>query len=182
MSEKQMNEEENKRLGQMIFALARGDISALESIYTMMSKLLYAIGNAHFKQKADIEDAIHDLLILLYRNAHIFRKNKNACAWIVKMFQNSIRSRLRRCRTETEYLAAHAHAAAACEGKDDLKYIENHLFIRQIFEKLTDYEQDLMIYRYWGGFTIREVADILEKPKSTVESQLKNLEEKIRKF
>ena len=41
-----MNEEENKRLGQMIFALARGDISALESIYTMMSKLLYAIGNA----------------------------------------------------------------------------------------------------------------------------------------
>ena len=94
-----MNEEENKRLGQMIFALARGDISALESIYTMMSKLLYAIGNAHFKQKADIEDAIHDLLILLYRNAHKFRKNKNACAWIVKMFQNSIRSRLRRCLT-----------------------------------------------------------------------------------
>ena len=67
-------------------------------------------------------------------------------------------------------------------SKDDLKYIENHLFIRQIFEKLTDYEQDLMIYRYWGDLSIREVADILEKPKSTVESQLKNLEEKIRKF
>ena len=44
------------------------------------------------------------------------------------------------------------------------------------------YEQDLMIYRYWGDLSIREVADILEKPKSTVESQLKNLEEKIRKF
>ena len=39
-----------------------------------------------------------------------------------------------------------------------------------------------MIYRYWGDLSIREVADILEKPKSTVESQLKNLEEKIRKF
>lgn len=182
MNGNQMNEEENKRLGQLIFALARGEVSALESIYTMMAKLLYAIGNVHFKQKADIEDAIHDLLILLYHNAHKFRKNKNACAWIIKMFQNSIRSRLRRCQTEAEYLAAQAQSEAIRERKDESKYIENHLFIRQIFEKLTKYEQELVIYRYWGDLSIREVADILEKPKSTVESQLKNLQEKIRKF
>ena len=45
MSEKQMNEEENKRLGKMRYALALGDISALESIYAVMSKLLSSLVN-----------------------------------------------------------------------------------------------------------------------------------------
>ena len=55
-----MNEEDNKRLGLLIFALARGDVSVLEDIYLLMVKILYAIGNIYFNQKADIEDVIQD--------------------------------------------------------------------------------------------------------------------------
>ena len=47
-----------------------------------MAKILYSVGNIYYKQKADIEDAIQDLLIELYNKAKKFRVNKNACAWI----------------------------------------------------------------------------------------------------
>lgn len=74
-----MNEEANKRLGNLIFSLAHGNIAALADIYMLMVKILYAVGNIYFTQRADIEDAIQDLLILLYDNAHKFKRNKNAC-------------------------------------------------------------------------------------------------------
>lgn len=59
-----MNEEDNKRLGRLIFALACGNISVLDEIYQMLAKLLYAVGNIYYSQRADIEDAIQDLLFI----------------------------------------------------------------------------------------------------------------------
>lgn len=52
-----MNEEDNKRLGRLIFALACGNISVLDEIYQMLAKLLYAVGNIYYSQRADIEDS-----------------------------------------------------------------------------------------------------------------------------
>lgn len=101
-----MNEEDNKRLGLLIFALARGDVSVLEDIYLLMVKILYAIGNIYFNQKADIEDVIQDFLILLYEKAGKFKHNKNACAWVIKLYQNLIYRKLENRRREEKYLSS----------------------------------------------------------------------------
>ena len=177
-----MNEEDNKRLGLLIFALARGDVSVLEDIYLLMVKILYAIGNIYFTQRADIEDAIQDLLILLYDNAHKFKRNKNACAWIIKLYQNMIYKNLKKRKSEDNYISEQIQLQNITSLEDNSKYIENYLFFNEIFDKLDKYEQDLVIYRCVGKCSIKEVADIMRKPKSTVESQLKKVEEFIKKL
>ena len=174
-----MDEKTNKRLGELIFELARGNVDALEDIYKVMCKILYAIGTIYYNQKADIEDAIQNLLITLYYKAKKFKKNTNACAWIIKIYQNSIKNQILHIKREEAYLEAVADKA---ERIDDEKYLENHLFVSEIFGKLNEYERDLIIYRYWCKCSIKEVADICGKPKSTVETHLKNLEETIKKF
>lgn len=175
-----MNEKDNKRLGELIFSLARGNIEALSDIYLLMVKILYAIGNIYFNQKADIEDAIQDLLILLYDNARKFRNNKNACAWVIKLYQNMIFKRLKKMQVEDNYVTEQAQLQNISAQEDNSKYIENHLFLNEVFSNLDDYEQNLIIYRYISKCSIKEVADILGKPKSTVESQLNKLEDKIK--
>lgn len=177
-----MNEEDNKRLGNLIFALARGEVSALEDIYLLMVRILYSIGNIYFNQKADIEDAIQDLLVLLFDNARKFRNNKNACAWVIKLYQNMIFKHLKKKQSEDNYISEQVQLQNISAQEDNSKYIENHLFLNELFSKLNKYEQDLVIYRYISKCSIKEVADILGKPKSTVESQLKNLENKIKNF
>lgn len=174
-----MDEKTNKRLGELIFELARGNINVLSEIYTIMCKILYSIGNIYYNQKADIEDAIQNLLITLYYRAKKFKKNTNACAWIIKIYQNSIKNHLLYIKREEEYLEVAVDNAAPAE---DEKYLENHLFISEIFGKLTEYERDLIIYRYWCKCSIKEVADICQKPKSTIETHLNKLEEKIKNF
>ena len=71
-----MNEKDNKRLGELIFLLARGNISVLSEIYLLMYNILYAVGNVYLNQKADIEDEIGNLLLLLYEKASKFKKTK----------------------------------------------------------------------------------------------------------
>lgn len=133
-----------------------------------------------FTQRADIEDAIQDLLILLYGNAHKFKRNKNACAWIIKLYQNMIYKNLKKRKSEDNYISEQIQLQNITSLEDNSKYIENYLFFNEIFDKLDKYEQDLVIYRCVGKCSIKEVADILGKPKSTVESQLKKLENKIK--
>lgn len=175
-----MNDDDNQRLGELIFALANGDIEALSDIYLLTSKILYAVGNIYFSQTADIEDAIHNLLMVLCHKAKKFKSNENACAWIVRLFKHSIINQLRRRKRERDYFIVKNEknksraAGALC--------LENYIFIGEIFGRLNEYERDLIIYRYWCNCSIKEIADIFRLPKSTMESQLCKLEDKIKKF
>ena len=177
-----MNEEDNKRLGALIFSLAKGDVSALGDIYLIMFKILYAVGNIYFKQKEDIEDAIEDLLVYLYDNASKFRANRNACAWIIKVYQHKILRGLNRRRREQKYIDDEGRQLTLASGDDALKYIENNLFLNDILSRLTVYERRLVVYRYICGYTIREMVEILSKPRSTVSDQIRKIEDKIKKI
>lgn len=174
-----MDEATNKRLGELIFELANGNVEALSEIYVIMAKLLYAIGNIYYEQKADVEDAVQNLLLLICYKSKKFKANTNACAWIIKTFQNSIKNHLRRRKRENDFIENKVEVIKSQSVRDDI-YLDNHLFINDMFKRLTSYERDLIIYRYWSKCSIGEIARILFKPKSTIESQLKNLENKIK--
>ena len=104
-----MNEEDNKRLGLLIFALARGDVSVLEDIYLLMVKILYAIGNIYFNQKADIEDVIQDFLILLYEKAGKFKHSKS------KRRKKTSRTGRIRIKTYSPFLNMLYHISPLCD-------------------------------------------------------------------
>lgn len=174
-----MDEGTNRRLGELLFELAKDNKNTLSDIYLIMCKILYAIGNIYFRQRADIEDAIQDLLLALYDKAKKFKRNKNACAWIIAIYKNLIKSKLRRRKTEQNFIAEELEKADLFSQTDDT-YLENHIFMNDVLSKLNQYEQDLVLYRIMGKCTIGEVAKIMNKPKSTVESQLKVLENKIK--
>lgn len=87
---------------------------------------------------------------------------------------------LKKRKSEDNYISEQIQLQNITSLEDNSKYIENYLFFNEIFDKLDKYEQDLVIYRCVGKCSIKEVADILGKPKSTVGSQLKKLENKIK--
>ena len=51
-----MNEEENKRLGELIIGLANGNIQALNDLYLVNSRILYIVGNMYYYTKVDFDD------------------------------------------------------------------------------------------------------------------------------
>lgn len=177
-----MDEKKNRKLGEYIFQLAKGNINVLENIYLIMAKILYSVGNIYYIQKADIEDAIHDLLIELYYKSKKFKENRNACAWIVRIYENLILNRLKHRKKEDDYISDRTAKLQIESNQDDEKYLENYLFVKELFGRLSRQEQQLIIYRYWCACSLGEMSTILKKPKSTIESQLKSVEEKVKNF
>lgn len=177
-----MDEESNKRLGELIDELAKGNTLALAEIAPLIQPALKSIGSYYYKNNADIEDSIHDLYIKLKKKASCFQHKSNPKAWIIAMYRNLVKSQLRYNQREREYIEREiAHFKVNTNIMDD-RYMENHLFVREIFSKLTEEERQIIIYYYWCQCSVRDVAAILHKPSSTIHNKLKNLEEKIKKF
>ncbi len=175
-----MDEATNKRLGELIMQLADGDVGALDGIAMLIERILRAIGNIYYKNKADVEDAIHDLYMKLFRTAKNFRVNKNASAWIIRMYENDIKTSLHLRQKETEFLQEDPFLYTTAQNTVDVYYIENYVFLHEIIDRLNNDERRLIIYYHWCKCTVREVAHILRKSKSCVSMQLKKLEEKVK--
>ncbi len=173
-----MDEKDNARLGLLIMELARGNCAVLEEIAQFIEKILYAIGNTYFKNKADVEDAIQNLYIKLYHKASRFRKNSNACSWIIKLYTNLIKSHLRKYKRDAKHIGE-MEVFEKERAVMDERYIENHVFLTEILSSLTKYERELVQWYYWCGFSIREVAEKMHKSKGSIENDLKKLKEKI---
>ena len=171
-----MEEKQNQYLGELLLRLGNGEVSVLEEIYNILFKVLVSVGNIYYCQLSDIEDAIQDLLVTLYDKAKKFRENKNACAWVITIYQNQIKDKLKKAKTEQIFCEQLANAKI--EYIDEI-YIENHVFIKDMFFKLTEYEQQLIIYRFWCDCSINDLAKLFKKPKSTIQSQLEKLKSKI---
>ncbi len=174
-----MDEQGKRRLGVLIRNLALGDTSALGDISLLMEKVLKAVGNSYYKHKVDIEDAISSLYVRLYYVAEKFQYDKNPYSWIIKIYENIIKSDLRAKKLEREHLQKNYFIV---RDAVDEQYIENHLLIRGILDKVSKEEAYILIYYYWCKCSIREIAEILKKSKSTVERKLKKLDGSGKKF
>lgn len=165
----------NEELCKLIRDVANGDMNALSEIYLKTGKSLSSVARIYLKRKQDVEDALQDMMITVVKNAKKFSYDKNAFAWLVQIMRNSLRNKLRHDKIiKMEPLEDYI---AATEDNIDAK-----IEVYEIMRKLTNYEQDLIIYKYWSGMSLAEIGAVLHKPKTTIQYQLKILEEKIRKF
>lgn len=176
-----MYENANKKLGELIFQLAQGNMSAFEQIYKQTGKILYRLGNTYFSQKADIEDVVQDTYLEIYKKADKFRDNQNACAWITTISQNLIKNRLKR-RKKIDYRETEEIKNVMRNNGEEEQFLEDRLFLSEIFKNLDAYERTLFTYRYKWGCSLREMSEILCLPKSTLADHLHKLTEKIKFF
>lgn len=176
-----MDEEENKRLGELIMELAKGNKAALEGIAAIMEKILFAIGTRSYRNFADAEDAVHEIYKKLNTRAKNFRENTNACAWIVTMFRNYIASDLRRKNFERKYLKEKGTMDRVRSSAWDEEYLEKYLILEEVAAILTKEEWNIFVYYHWCKCSVRDVAKALHKSKSTIEYKLQKLEEKLQR-
>ena len=174
-----MDEETNKRLGECLMEIANGNNEKLADVYIIMQRVFYTVGNVYFKRKEDIEDSIHDYLLVLLKKAWKFVRNQNAYAWIIFSYQNLCKNKRDRKKVETKYMHNQIEKIKNLSYASDIEFVDNNIFLKSVFDKLSRYEQKLLILYYWCDYTLNEIGTILKKPKSTIASQLNRIKAKI---
>ena len=178
-----MDEAINTRLGELLIGLKNGQKDALEGIHSLFCSTLYTIANTYYRYKVDVEDAVQDFYATLPQKVQNFRQIKFASAWLFKVFRNQILSDLRSKQRQNDHVNVESirNLAAPSDAYGSDVYIQNHLFLQEIFSSLTNSEQELIIYSYLCHYSLSQVASLVHKPKSTVQYRLERIKEKINK-
>lgn len=159
-----MDEEKNEILCRLINELAKGNADALGEIYKILGKNLFLVANSYFNNKHDVEDAVQSFCFNLYKKSKKFKYSKNAYAWLICVFKNEVKNKLKQKKREMTILNEIEYSVS--ETTPD--YLDNYVFIRDILNSLDSIERKIVEMRFIEGHNLDYVAEKLHKSESTV--------------
>lgn len=152
----------------MVRTTTPGDFARLyEEVYQDMYRFaLYTLRN-----KQDAEDVVSDAVTDGYSSFHKLRQPDSFRPWIFKILSAKCKRKLK------EYV----HKTT--ELPEDLSRESNlteSLHVRQVFARLSDEERMIISLHLFGGYTSREIGEILDLNDNTVRSKESRALDKMR--
>ncbi|MBR6323062.1 MAG: RNA polymerase sigma factor [Lachnospiraceae bacterium] len=138
--------------------------SEISEIYARHLKTVYRVCYAYMKNPADTEDAVQDTFVRLIRSAPVFASEEHEKAWLIRTASNVCKNALRHWWRKRENIEDYTNLA----GESTLEIDEVFQAVMALPEK---YKTVVYLY-YYEGYTGAEIADLLQKPASTVRNYL----------
>lgn len=146
------------------------DAAAVERTITVYGDLLYRIALHHLKTREDAEDVAHDVFIKWLEKAPAFSSDEHEKAWLIRTTINACTDfRRRAARRLTVALDACPEPPAPETGSmlEDVLALPPHL-------------STLIFLHYYEGYSIREIATLLGKTESSIQSRLYRARQKLK--
>ena len=146
------------------------DAAAVERTITVYGDLLYRIALHHLKTREDAEDVAHDVFVKWLEKAPVFLSDEHEKAWLIRTTINAgMDFRRRAARRLTVALDACPEPAAPETGSvlEDVLALPPHL-------------STLIFLHYYEGYSIREIAALLGKTESSIQSRLYRARQKLK--
>ena len=168
-----------RKTNALIMRIAKGDKSALGSLYELTSGYLLNMARAYVRDRSLAEDVVSETYLKAVRGAGSFDPKGNGLNWLFKIVRNTafnLNSYENRRRHED--IEAHLDIADVFDAVDDARLDMKE--VRAAVRALPPEERALLYYRYWEGYTVRELAALTGKPVSTTQDALKRILKKLK--
>lgn len=138
--------------------------------------ILYKVAYSYFKDENNASDALADAVVIAYKNVYKIKNKEKFNAWITTILVNRCREILRRNKIIVfeQYDDKVVDISIINEGKklSDYEKIENKIYLIDLLNKIDEKYRDVIRLKYFGDYTLEEVATILDIPLGTVKSRL----------
>jgi RNA polymerase sigma-70 factor, ECF subfamily len=158
--------------------VAKGDQRAFEQVFERMAAPVYGIVRRVLRDPAQSEEIAQEVMLEIWRQAARFSVERgSALSWVMTIAH---RRAVDRVRAET---AASARTARALWQDDRTEYdqvaeqVEVRLEqerVRRCLETLTELQRESVDLAYYGGYTYREVGELLGVALGTVKTRLRD--------
>lgn len=147
----------------LILCVANGDMSALETLYNSMYREIYGyllsmLGNQHIA-----EDLAQDTFIRVYKYAPKFVPEGYGKSWVYKI---AVRLALTYFKNNSKHNAELSEHIPSVTNSEE--QVVNSQVVAEAMQKISDEERQIISLHALSGFTLAEIADILNKPLGTV--------------
>lgn len=123
--------------------------------------------------RSDAEDITHNVMLRLYRNAPAFESEEHAKHWLIRVALNESKRFASLPWKKRE--SGIQEAVRELPAEDIL----HRNLLREVAELPAKYRLPLYLY-YFEGYSVKEIAEILGRNESTVQTQLARGREKLK--
>ncbi|MDR0918390.1 MAG: sigma-70 family RNA polymerase sigma factor [Oscillospiraceae bacterium] len=143
----------------------------IEEIYNRQMKMVYRICYGYMKNQHDTEDAVADTFCNLISSHIVFESDEHEKAWLIRACSNVCKNKLKHWSRTNENIDDHSDLQTEDSIDDTLK----------IVLELPDKYKTVVYMYYYEEYTSAEIAEILQKPKSTIRNYLSEARKVLKK-
>lgn len=144
-----------------------GDISSFMSLLKQKENVIYNISFSYTKNPYDAEDCISEASIKAFDKLKQLKNEEKFYCWFISILINV-------CRKNIKGKAMVSSNEVINTIRDEFSYnsIDDRLIIEDLLSRLRKDERDIIALRYLKDYSIREIADIMNMPLSTVKTKI----------
>lgn len=170
--------------GRLIQAMARGDVSALGSLYDRYAPLVFGFAARVTGSPADAEEVLQDVFAQAWSQAGLYAPPRGTPrTWLLTIARSRAIDRRRRRRRDEGAGEAGGEILDPAEGPDaNFEERERREAVRKALSLLPPEQRAAIELAYFGGLTHVEIAMRTGDPLGTVKGRLRLGMEKLRGF
>ena len=158
----------DQELEQLLLQIGRGDRDAFARLYGLTRGAVYALALSLLRDAHEAQDVAQDTFVKVWENAPSYRPQGSPMAWLLTVARNLARSRLRQSGRQTTLDEEAWNAIpAAPPGVSP----EDRQVLQEALARLEPEERQVILLHAISGLKHREIAQLLERPLSTVLSK-----------
>ena len=161
-----------------------GDRQGLEDIYSEYYKLIYSAALAVTGNRTDAEDAVSDYFVKLWLGISggkiTFDASKTGHRrWLAVTANNLALDNMRKAhRSESPEELSEEDAPTENPEESLIEQVR----VKEALDSLDENEREVVHLKHFGGFTLKEISEILSVPQGTAAWRYRTAAEKLRKL
>lgn len=162
----------------LLLRVARGDQAAFGSLFDRFSGLVFGVVKRVVRDPSQSEEVAQEVLVEVWRTATRFDPGRgSAQTWILTMAHRRAIDRVRSeqaSRDRTDRIGQRDQVRAFDEVAEEVELRFEHQQVRDALSALTDLQREAVELAYYGGYTYREVAELLDTPLGTIKTRMRD--------
>jgi RNA polymerase sigma-70 factor, ECF subfamily len=158
--------------------VAHGDQDAFAELYDRVAGQVYGVVRRVLRDPAQSEEVAQEVLVEVWRSAARFDAERGTAAtWIMTIAHRRAIDRVRTAQASVdrdERVGRSVHRPAFDEVVEQVETRLEHEQVRQALSTLTDLQREAVTLAYYGGYTYRQVSELLDVPLGTVKTRLRD--------
>jgi len=158
--------------------VARGDGPAFELLYDRIAGSVYGVIRRVLRDPAQSEEVAQEVLVEVWRSATRFDADRgSATTWIHTMAHRRAVDRVRSAQASQDRDQKVARRDHVTPYDEVAEHVEARLEAQQVrscLTGLTELQRESVTLAYYGGYTYREVAELLDVPLGTVKTRMRD--------
>ncbi|MBT2226541.1 ECF RNA polymerase sigma factor SigK [Nonomuraea sp. NEAU-A123] len=163
---------------ELLEATARGDRAAFERLYEAVAPRVFGLVLRVLRDRAQSEEVAQEVLVEVWRNAARFQSGRGSgLAWVLTIAHRRAIDRVRSSQASMDREERAARMEVYRPFDEVVESVEGRLErerLRRCLQGLTALQRESVTIAYYGGYSYREVAELVKVPLATVKTRMRD--------